>query len=186
LTHPEPLGYVREMRRWLWLAIVLVGAPARGDEIVQLVDNTKIVGKLLHYYDGIVVVRTDGREMQLPREKVKSITFKLPPARPELGTPEKTFERWRKAVAGSDHQTMVDCYALMYQGMLAQQISQGGDDEFKKMQKEIAATKFQIKGSKVEGDGAVLKVVRQKGEDIETADVRFVKENGEWKMTPFQ
>lgn len=186
MTHPIPKGYVREMRPWLSLATLLVGGTALGDEVVQLVDNTKVVGKLLHYYDGIVVIQTDGREMQLPREKVKSITFKLPPARPELGTPEKTFERWRKAVASSDHQTMVDCYSLMYQGMLAQQLSQGGDEEFKKMQKEIGATKFQLKGAKVEGEGAVLKVVRQKGEDIETADIRFVKENGEWKMTPFQ
>jgi hypothetical protein len=173
------------MRRWL-IAILFVAAPARADEVVQLVDNTKIVGKLLHYYDGIVVIQADGKDMQLPREKVKSITFKLPPARPELGTPEKTFERWRKAVAQNDAQTMIDCYSLMYQGMLAQQLSQSGEDEFKKMQKEIGATRFQLKGAKVEGDGAVLKVVRQKGEDIETADVRFVKENGEWKMTPFQ
>jgi hypothetical protein len=173
------------MRRWLFV-ILLGAAPARADEVVQLVDNTRIVGKLLHYYDGIVVIQTDGKDMQLPREKVKSITFKLPPARPELGTPEKTFERWRKAVAQSDAQMMIDCYSLMYQGMLAQQLSQGGEDEFKKMQKEVGATRFQLKGAKVEGDGAVLKVVRQKGEDIETADIRFVKENGEWKMTPFQ
>ena len=174
------------MKRWLSLAALCVAAPARGDEVVQLIDNTKIVGKLLHYYDGIVVIQTDGKDMQLPREKVRSITFKLPPARPELGSPEKTFERWRKAVASSDHQTMVDCYSLMYQGMLAQQLSEGGEEDFKKMQKDIGATKFQFKGSKIEGDGAVLKVVRQKGEDIETADVRFVKENGEWKMKPFQ
>jgi hypothetical protein len=174
------------MRRSFFLVALCVAAPARGDEIVQLLDNTKVVGKLLHYYDGTIVIQVDGKDMQLPRDKVKSITFKLPPARPELGTPEKTFERWRKAVAGSDHQTMVDCYSLMYQGMLAQQLLQGGEEEFKKMQKEINATKFQLKGAKVEGDGAVLKVVRQKGEDIETADIRFVKENGEWKMTPFQ
>jgi len=166
--------------------LLFVGAPALGDEVVQLLDNTKVVGKLLHYYDGIVVIHSGGQELKLPREKVKSITFKLPAARPEFGSPEKTFERWRKAMTGADLDTALDCYAMMYQGMLAQQLQQAGEEEFKKTQKELSSTKFQVKGSKVDGDGAVLKVVRQKGEDIETADIRFVKENGEWKMTPFQ
>jgi hypothetical protein len=174
------------MRRSIFVVLLLVGAKAQGDEVVQLLDNTKVAGHLLHYYDGILVIEAGGQEMRLPRDKVKSVTFKLPPARPELASPEKTFERWRKAMEKSDMETALDCYALMYQGMLAQQLSQAGEEEFKKTQKEISSTKFQIKGSKVDGDGAVLKVVRQKGEDIETADIRFVKENGEWKLTPFQ
>ena len=173
------------MRRWTFL-LLLVGAPALGDEVVQLVDNTKVVGKLLHYYDGIVVLQSGGQELKLPREKVRSITFKLPPARPEFGTPEKTFERWRKAMTGGDLDTVLDCHPLMYQGVMAQQLQQAGEEEFKKAQKEFSTTKFQVKGSKVDGDGAVLKVVFQKGEDIQTQDIRFVKENGEWKMTPFQ
>jgi len=173
--------------RWPFL-LLLVGAPAFADEVVQLIDDTKVSGKLLHYYDGIVVFKSGDQELRLPREKIKSINFELPPARPELGTPEKTFERWRKAMTKSDLETALDCYALMYQGMLAQQIQQAGEEEFKRTQKEIRATKFKLKGSRVEKNGrsAVLKVVRQKGEDIETADIRFVKENGEWKMTPFQ
>jgi hypothetical protein len=78
---------------------------------------------------------------------------------------------------------VIDCYALMYQGMLASQIGQAGD-ELSKMQKEVQGMKFEIKGSKVSGQTATLKVQRSKGEDVETAEVRLVLENGEWKMTP--
>jgi hypothetical protein len=71
----------------------------------------------------------------------------------------------------------------MYQGMLAQQLEHGGDD-LKKMQKEVEGMKFEIKGSKVSGGSASLKVQRSKGDDVETSEIRLVLENGEWKMTP--
>jgi hypothetical protein len=59
-------------------------------------------------------------------------------------------------------------------------------DGLKKMQKEIEGTKFSLKGSSVKGDNATLKVTRQKGEDSETVDIPFVRENSEWKMLPPQ
>ena len=81
----------------------------------------------------------------------------------------------------------IDCYALVYQGMLAKQMglgeAQGG---LKKMQKEIEGTKFQIKGSSVKGDVATLKVLRQKGDESDTGEIAFMRENGEWKMLPPQ
>ena len=80
---------------------------------------------------------------------------------------------------------MIDCYALMYQGMLASQVS-GSGDGLKKMQKEIEGRKFEIKGSTVKGETATLKVLRQKGEESDTGEIAFVKENGEWKMLPPQ
>jgi hypothetical protein len=52
------------------------------------------------------------------------------------------------------------------------------------MQKELEGTKFDIKSSKIAGQTAVMSVKRQKGDDSETAEVHFVLENGEWKMTP--
>jgi hypothetical protein len=50
------------------------------------------------------------------------------------------------------------------------------------MEKEVAGTKFQIKESKIKGDTATLKVLRQKGDESDTGDIAFVRENGEWKM----
>ena len=153
-------------------------------EIVQLLDNTQVSGKILHFFDGVFSIETSGgQRVDLPVAKIKSITFKLPPARPEFSTPEKTFKRYQDALGKGEMQKVIDCYALMYQGMLAQQLDQGGDD-MKKMQKEFEGMKFELKGSKINGSNASLKVQRQKGDDIQTTEIRLVLENGEWKMTP--
>ena len=109
------------------------------------------------------------------------------PARAEFSTPEKTFARYKDALVKNDVTKLIDCYALMYQGMLATQMglgdAQGG---LKKMQKEIEGTKFQIKGSSTKGDVATLKVLRQHGDESDTGEIAFVRENGEWKMLPPQ
>lgn len=173
--------------KWLILQVALAALPvaqATADEVVQLLDGTKVVGKIHHYYDGVVSVMVSGEEMKIPKDKIRSITFDLPKPRAEFGTPQKTFERWRQALSRSDLSVVIDCYALMYQGMLAQQLDGGKAEDFQKMRDEVKQTKFQIKSSQYKGDTAMLKVVRQRGEDIETAELRFVRENGEWKMTP--
>ena len=165
------------------LALVLVAAPARA-EVIQLLDNTQISGKIIHFYDGVFAIETaGGQKVDLPITKIKQITFKLPPPRAEFSSPEKTFNRYKDALVKNDMTKVIDCYALMYQGMLAAQVGQSSD-ELAKMQKEVQGMKFEIKGSKISGNSATLKVQRSKGEDVETAEVHLVLENGEWKMTP--
>ena len=167
-------------------ALVLAAGVARA-ETIELVDKTKLNAKIVHYYDGIYTVETNGQTMKLPREKIRAISFQTPPARPEFSTPEKTFDRWRKALTEGASEKVIDCYALMYQGMLATQMGLGqAQDGMRKMQKEIEGTKFQIKESKTKGDTATLKVLRQKGDESDTGEVAFVRENGEWKMLPPQ
>lgn len=167
-------------------ALLLSAArPALCNEIVELVDKTKMTVKIIHYYDGVFTVETQGSTAKIPREKVKSITFQLPAPRAEFSTPEKTFERWRKALADGSTDKVIECYALMYQGLLAAQMGQASD-VLKKMQKEIDGTKFTIKSSSTKGETATLKVTRQKGEESDTFDVLFSRENGEWKMLPPQ
>jgi hypothetical protein len=161
-----------------------LAAPARA-EVIELVDKTKINGKIVHYYDGIYSVDTQGHTVKIPREKIRAISFTLPPSRPEFSSAEKTFERWRKALVDGDMEKAIDCYALMYQGMLASHLGQAAEG-IKQMKKEIEGTKFVVKGSSVKGDTATLKVLRQKGEDSETGEIAFVRENGEWKMLPPQ
>jgi hypothetical protein len=162
-----------------WL--VALALPARA-EVIQLLDNTQVAGKILHFYEGVFQVETPGgQRIDVPRDKVKQITFKLPPPRAEYSTPEKTFTRWRDALGKGEMSKVIDCYALMYQGMLAAQMN---GDELKKMQKEIEGTRFDLKGTKVTGDSASLKVQRSKGDDVMTAEIHLVLENGEWKMTP--
>ncbi len=165
------------------LAAGLAASPCRA-EVIQLLDKTQVSGKILHYFDGVFQVETaGGQKVDVPRDKVKSITFQLPPPRAEFSTPEKTFQRWHEALGKGDVGRLVDCYALMYQGLLGAQMSQS-PDELKKMQKDIEGTRFDVKGSKVTGDTATLKVQRTKGDDVMTAELHLVLENGEWKMTP--
>jgi hypothetical protein len=165
-------------------AALVAASPARA-EIIELVDKTKMNAKIIHYYDGVYSVESQGNTVKIPKEKIRSISFQLPAPRPEFSTPEKTFERWRKALREGSLDKVVDCYALMFQGMLAMQMSQVSDG-LKKMQKEIEGTKFTLKGSSIKGDNATLKVTRQKGDDQETVDIPFVRENSEWKMLPPQ
>jgi len=169
------------------VAAVTLAAGMAHAETIELVDKTKLNAKIIHYYDGVFTVETNGQTMKLPREKIRSIGFQAPPARAEFSTPEKTFERWRKALIEGAAERVIDCYALMYQGMLATQMGLGQtQDGIKKMQKEIEGTKFQIKESKTKGETATLKVLRQKGDESDTGEVAFVRENGEWKMLPPQ
>ena len=164
----------------------LTAATARA-EVIELVDKTKMNAKILHFYDGVYTVETNGQTTKLPKEKIRSISFQLPAPRAEFSTPEKTFDRWHRALTDGAVEKVIDCYALVYQGMLAKQMglgeAQGG---VKKMQKEIEGTKFQIKGSTSKGDVATLKVHRQKGDESDTGEIAFVRENGEWKMLPPQ
>ena len=165
------------------LSLALLRPTPAQAEVFQLLDNTQLSGKILHYYDGVFHVElASGQKVELPITKIKTVTFKLPPARPEFSTPEKTFNRYKDALVKSDMPRVVECYALMYQGMMTAQLTQASPDELKKMQKEIEGTKFDIKGSKITGPQATLKVQRTRGDDVETSDVRLVLENGEWKM----
>lgn len=166
------------------LALFATLGPANA-EIIELLDKTKMNGKIVHFYDGVYSVEAQGSTVKLPKEKIKSITFQLPAPRPEFSTPEKTFERWRKALGEGNLEKVVDCYALMFQGMLAMQVGQVNDG-LKKMQKEVEGTKFSLKGTSIKGESATLKVTRQKGDDSETVDIPFVRENSEWKMLPPQ
>jgi hypothetical protein len=164
--------------------LAIAGAGPAGAEVIELVDRTKMNGTIIHYYEGVYSVQTGGQTIKIPKDKIKAITFKLPAPRPEFSSATKTFERWRQAVATGQLEKAVECYALMFQGMLALQIAE--PEGIKEMQKEIEGTKFTIESEQAKGDKATLKVSRRKGEDAATGDIAFVRENGEWKMLPPQ
>src|SRR6185369_3908969 len=187
MTHDKRFAVVTAIALQASLLTTSLLATGARAETIELVDKTKLNAKIVHYYDGVYTVESNGQAVKLPKEKIRSISFQLPPARAEFSTPEKTFERWRKALTDGAMEKVIDCYALMYQGMLASQMGLGqAEGGIKKMQKEIEGTKFQIKGSSNKGDTATLKVLRQKGDESDTGEIAFVRENGEWKMLPPQ
>ena len=170
------------------VSLLAVERAASANEVVTLIDNTQIAGKLSHYYDGTIVIETSGgQKVELPRNKVKTITFKLPPPRVEFSSPEKVFERWRAAMTKGDATRAVDCYALMYQGQVGQQMMQS-PDTVKQAQKDLEGVVFELRGTSYQTQGdmkmATMKVRRTKGENVQTDEIHLVLENGEWKMTP--
>ena len=182
----EPSGMLHRPKTALLCGLVLsaLALPARA-EVIELLDKTKMNVEIIHYFDGVYTVESGGKQVKLPKDKIRSISFALPAPRPEFSSARKTFERWQKALNRGDMEQMIDCYALMYQGFLANQMSQV-DDGLKKMQKELEGWKFEIKSAEVKGDNATLKVLRRKGAESDTGEIAFVKENGEWKMLPPQ
>lgn len=188
VAFPRPRFTARQLA-WSVAALgaFLLNSPARA-EVVTLADNTQVMGKLTHYFDGLIVLETtNGQKLELPREKVKQIVFQLPPARTEFSTPEKTFDRWRSSMLKGESGKAIDCYALMYQGMVGQQLAQS-PDQFKQAQKDLEGVQFSFLSTSFQKQGeqrlATLKVRRTRGDNVQTDEIHLVLENGEWKMTP--
>ncbi len=169
----------------VFVALLCLAVPGTSRaEVIELLDKTKIAGTIEHFYDGVFVIDTGGTKIQMPRDKIRSITFKLPPPRADFSSPEKTFGRWKEAVLAGNAPRVIDCYALMYQGLLAYQLGESDKEVFAKMKKEVEGTRFVVKETKVKGDTAIIKVQRKHGDDSDTGELRFVRENGEWKLLP--
>lgn len=163
---------------------LLVPQLALADDMISLVDNTKIVGTLVHYYDGVLTVQLpNGAKMQLPQSKVKQVTFQLPKPRPAFSTPRKTFDRMRKAALRGDLDTYIDAHSAYYQMFLNHQIAQSKPGEFRKrLQEEWGNVQLEIVGVSIDKGMATMKVRRHNGSQSQEGEFRFVKENGEWKM----
>ena len=52
-------------------------------EVIELLDKTKMNAKIVHYYDGVYSVESQGSTVKVPKEKIKSITSQMPAARTE-------------------------------------------------------------------------------------------------------
>lgn len=167
-----------------FLAVSLLPTLAAA-ETITLVDGTKMNGEIVHSYRGEYTIKTaDGNEVVLDEAKIKSISFEAPKAREIYGTPEKTLEAWRTATLSGDERGMLDAYALMYQGMVAAEMDAMDFKGKSQMIADVTSTKFTVKDKKVEKTKATLTVEQEKDGEKRTGDIRFVLENGEWKMTP--
>ena len=167
----------------LFLAASLLPALAAA-ETVTLVDGTKMNGEIVHSFRGEYTIKTADGEIVLDKKKIKSITFEAPVAREIYNSPEKTLEAWRTATLNGDERAMLDAYALMYQGMVAAEMEAMDFKGKSQMIADVSKTKFTVKDKKVEKSKATLTVEQEKDGETRTGDIRFVLENGEWKMTP--
>lgn len=169
--------------RLLAAMFTLFALPASA-ETIALIDGTKISGEIIHSFRGEYTVQTPQGELVLQKSKIKSITFEKPVARAIYGTPEKTLDAWRVAASTGDEKGMLDAYALMYQGMVAQEMESMDFKTKSRMIADVTGTKFTVKTSKIEKEKATLTVAQEKDGETREGEIRFVLENGEWKMTP--
>jgi len=166
------------------LAVMALSATASADEVIQLLDKTRITGKLVHFYDGMLSLKLpSGTVMKLPANKVVSIRFSLPPPRAALSSPAKTFKRLRRAALKGDLDTYIDCHSSYYQMFLGHQVAMAKPAKFaRRLKKEWGDIQLEVLGTTIKGDTALMKVRRKKGGQSQDGELRFVKENGEWKM----
>ncbi|MCD6499649.1 MAG: hypothetical protein J7M25_15265 [Deltaproteobacteria bacterium] len=176
----------RVVRSVLVALFLVVGwSQSASAEIVVLIDNSKVYGTLVHYYDGMLTLKTNGGAMlKIPVNKVRAIRFKLPKPNRVFSTPSKSFFRQKKALAQGRIQDFIDCYSLQYQTMLAQQLGAMSLQDLAAMRKAITTTKYRVKRTRYKGNMAFLDVVQTRGKMSMTTSLTFVKENGEWKMVP--
>jgi hypothetical protein len=162
----------------------LLSNTAQAEESVELIDKTRIVGQVVHYYDGVLTLRlANGSKMKLPAHKVRSIRFKLPSPRAALSSPKKAFQRLRRAALRGDIATYIDGHSTYYQMALGHRIALGKKAEFKKqLKRQWGEIQLKIVGTKVKGGMATMRIRSSKDGKSQTGEVHFVKENGEWKM----
>lgn len=165
------------------LLLSLVPAAALA-ETITLIDGTKMSGEIIHSFRGEYTIESGGREVVVPKAKIKSITFEAPKPRELYGSPEKTLDAWRNAAVNGDEKAMIEAYALVYQGVVAQEIEGMGFADKSQMLADVSKTKFTVKDRKLEKTKATLTVEQEKDGETRSGDIRFVLENGEWKMTP--
>jgi hypothetical protein len=166
------------------LALLLAPRSACADEVIELVDKTRIVGKLVHFYDGTLTVKLPtGAKMKLPASKVLRVRFKLPKARPAFSTPRKVFKRLRRAALRGDIRGYIDCHSAYYQMMLNHQVALAKPRKFAaQLKKQWGEVQLKVVSSKVKGATATMRVRSSKGSQSRDGEFRFVRENGEWKM----
>lgn len=152
--------------------------------ILTLVEGTRVKGEIVHIYDDNFEIRGENGELiEFDRMAIQS--FELIPSgpRPQFSSPEKTFSYYLSLLKQGKIEETVECYRLMLQNVIAEQIVGMAFDDKAMMQKETIGTKFEYKEAKIDGERAILSVTKILGKDRNTADVSFVKENEEWKLS---
>src|SRR5688500_14972285 len=142
------------MKTQLVAVLFLFSIPASAETIV-LIDGTKMSGEIVHSFRGEYTIATPQGEIVLPKAKIKSITFEKPVARAIYSSPEKTLDARREAAKTGDEKAMLDAYALMYQGMVAQEMDSMDFKTKSRMIADVTTTKFTIKKSDVQKEKAV-------------------------------
>lgn len=169
---------------WIGLSVAL-GGSARGD-VVVLLDGTRMNAELVHFYDGAFTFSVAGQTTKVAKSKVRSIQFALPDPRSVFSTPRKTFDEWQAALQARDIARMVECYALVYQAMAAKEFESLSAEDREAMWQQAQGMQLKWESVETRDAQAVAQIRAVRGKETVSGKLHFVKENGEWKMTPLQ
>lgn len=176
----------RQLLPAVLISVLLMTTPglARGDVEVQFLDDSRIIGTYQDYTRETLTLRLpSGARLQLPKKKIRRITFRLPAPRAALNTPPKTFARMFRAAINGDLATYVDCHSAFYQMFLKHQISMTTTTKFiKRLRREYTSARISVLKVAIKKDQATVKVRRIKDKKSQDGELRFVRENSEWKM----
>jgi len=152
-------------------------------EIIELIDGTKMSGTITHAYVQAVEIKCEGGELLvLQLQKIRSVTFAKPVPKPEFATPEKSFEHFLSLMRQGNVEKTVNCYRLMYQKMISEEIAGMSPADKAGMQEAMVKTEFRIGKAVIEGNKARLPVWQKTDGKEQQAEVVLVRENGEWKL----
>ncbi|MFH1706955.1 MAG: hypothetical protein ABIF71_03440 [Planctomycetota bacterium] len=181
------IPFVKEEGEWRMAMMLMPDEPqaAPADNVeITLQDGTLFKGGLIHVYGERYEVRaTAGEVVEFDRANLKSITVIHAAPQPQFGMPEKTFGYYLSLMKQGKVEETVECYRLMLQTVIAAQVAGMSAQDKVAVQEETGKTKFEYGQAVITGDTAVLRVTRVSGTQSEGADVIFVNENGEWKLS---
>lgn len=157
-------------------------ATAAADRIKK-VDGTVLSGKLADSVAGLLVIKTSDGQQTVPLDQVDSVQFRPPAPRAAFSSPQKTFQRMRQAALRGALKTYIDCHSSYYQIFLNHQVAKLTPGKFTtRLKREYGSAQIELLETAIKGKMAVVKVRRKKGTSHTTGELRFVRENHEWKM----
>ena len=168
------------------LLLIASAAVSAHADTITLTDGTQVVGSVVHADAKGVDVETAGRKKRhFDKAAIRTIRFgDGEAARAIYATPEATLDTWRRAALAADDAGMVEAYASGYQAEVKAQLAQMSFVDREPLLAGLEGVTFEVKDEQLGADDATLTVAQTKDGDTRTGDIRFVLENGEWKMTP--
>ena len=175
----------------------------------MLKDGTELSGTLVHYYDQtFTLVLDSGDTLKLGPEdlaklvfdqdvvvtkknsesktstKIRSKSIREKSDQGPFSTPENTFYRWKKSLLKGDINGMADCFIMSATTLMRNKLQEMSKKERRKMRRDAKKTKFLVGIVDIEGDRATLPITRVYKGNRQLETLKFLQENGDWKLIP--
>ena len=172
--------------RWPWRRASSAGA-ARA-EVIELLDKTKMNGKIIHYYDGVYTDRGQRPDDEAAQGQDPIDLLPAPAgARRVLDAREDVRALAQGADRGRDRARRSTATRSSTRGCSPSRWGSARPRAAsRRCRRRSRGRSSRSRARPRRVTSATLKVLRQKGDESDTGEIAFVRENGEWKMLPPQ